>query len=516
MIFNGPFSDYSNEIQTVYLNSIGILGGIFEKISSGKLLFGAIISVVFLMTIVLIGVVIFLENRSPSTTAAWLLLLILLPIVGFLFYIYFGQNFKKKKLFNKKEPIDERNLDIMVERQFEKVQDSNVFYDEDIYEKKKLISLLLQNSKSPFTLNNQSEVLTNGRETFKAIFKAIHSAKEHIHVEYYILKDDKIGNILRKLLILKAHQGVEIRLIYDGLGSRNLSKYYINSLKEAGVKVAPFLPVKIPLLNSKLNYRNHRKIVVVDGKIGFIGGLNVGDEYWVGSPKLGFWRDTHFQMKGEAVYLLQYIFLMDWYFSSDSKITQYQRYFPEHREYGKELIQIAVSGPDSPWETIQQAYFTSIATAQEKIYITSPYFVPDESLLMALKTSALSGVDVRIILPDKPDHHTVFWASRSYIEDLLSAGVRVYLYKKGFVHAKILLVDGIIASVGTANMDIRSFQLNFEINALIYNKHTVERLEIDFYEDLGDSEQLFLEEFKKRPISHKIKESFARLFSPIL
>ncbi|HHT50990.1 MAG TPA: cardiolipin synthase [Eubacteriaceae bacterium] len=475
-----------------------------------------VITTIFFITILLIGIVIFFENREPSKTAAWLLILILLPIVGFVFYIYFGQNFRKKRIFKKKDIIDEEELDRMIEVQFRKVQDSSFFDDHDISPLKKLISLLLKNSRSPFTINNRSKVLTNGKESFKEIFNAIHSAKDHIHIEYYIIKDDKVGNILRKLLILKARKGVKVRFIYDGLGSRKLSKKYLRSLGEAGVEYAPFLPVKIPLLNSKLNYRNHRKIVIVDGHTGFIGGLNVGDEYWVGSDKLGFWRDTHFKIQGEAVYILQYIFLMDWYYASGKKIGEYKNYFPDHKYYGEELIQIAASGPDHPWEGIQQAYFTSIATAQEKIYIESPYFIPDESLLMALKTSALSGVDVRLILPDKPDHKIVFWASRSYIGELLDAGVRVYLYNKGFLHAKILLVDGVVASVGTANMDIRSFRLNFEVNALVYNRETVARFEHDFFQDIEDSTEVILEEFIKRPLWEKIKESLTRLFSPIL
>ena len=482
----------------------------------GHPVISTLVTTIFFITIVLIGVVIFFENREPSKTAAWLLILIVLPVVGFILYIYFGQNFRKKRIFKQKDIINEEELDRMIEVQFRKVQDSNFFDDQDIYSRKKLITLLLKNSKSPFTINNHSEVLTNGKESFKEIFQAIHSARDHIHIEYYIIKDDKVGNILRKLLILKAHQGVKVRLIYDGLGSRKLSKKYLRSLDHAGVEYAPFLPVKVPLLNSKLNYRNHRKIVIVDGKTGFIGGLNVGDEYWVGSNKLGFWRDTHFKIQGEAVYILQYIFLMDWYYAAGKKIGEYKNYFPDHRYYGEELIQIAASGPDHPWEGIQQAYFTSIATAQEKIYIESPYFIPDESLLMALKTSALSGVDVRLILPDKPDHKTVFWASRSYIYELLEAGVRVFLYNKGFIHAKILLVDGIVASVGTANMDIRSFRLNFEVNALIYNKDTVARLEEDFFQDIEESTEIILEEFIKRPIWDKIRESFTRLLSPIL
>ena len=486
------------------------------KIFTDHIVLSVTITSIFIILIAFIIIVIFFENREPSKTAAWLLILIALPVVGFVLYVYFGQNFRKKRIFKQKDTIDESDLDRMIEFQYERVQDANAFVDEDIYKHKKLISLLLKNSKSPFTMNNHSKVLTNGKETFTEIFKAIHSAKHHVNVEYYIVKDDKIGNIMRKLLILKARQGVKVRFIYDGLGSRKLSKKYVRSLQDAGVEVSVFLPVKIPFLNSKLNFRNHRKIVVVDGKTGFIGGLNVGDEYWVGSDTLGFWRDTHFKIQGEAVYILQYIFLMDWYYTTGKKIMEYKRFFPEHKFYGEELIQIAASGPDHPWEGIQQAYFTSIATAQDKIFIESPYFIPDESLLMAIKTSALSGVDVRIILPDKPDHKTVFWASRSYIKELLRAGVRVYFYNKGFIHAKILLVDGIVASVGTANMDIRSFRLNFEVNALLYNKKTVARLEKDFFEDMGNSTEVVLEDFLNRSIYDRFKESLARLLSPIL
>jgi cardiolipin synthase len=280
--------------------------------------------------------------------------------------------------------------------------------------------------------------------------------------------------------------------------------------------VVTFFPVILPFLNNKLNYRNHRKIVIIDGKIGFVGGLNIGDEYLGKDTRYGFWRDSHVRLEGESVYLLQNIFLKDWFFVTEENIEGDSYYPSLIEEPGEELIQIASSGPDSDWESIWQMYFSIIATAQEKIYITSPYFVPDDSISMALKTAALSGLDVRILLPSRPDHQTVFWASRSYFQELLEAGVRFYLYQPGFVHAKILLVDGVVASIGTANMDIRSFQHNFEVNAIIYNSNSVYKLEEDFINDLMDSKELTLKEYKRRPWHHRILESVARLLSPLL
>jgi len=470
---------------------------------------------VFSLYTFFIGVIIFLESNNPSKTIAWLLVLFLVPVVGFIFYIVFGQNLRKRKTFKDKKNKDFIHLNNMVNTQKELLQEIDFFTNDDSLVKSRLINLLLRNSDSPFTINNDVEVLTNGKATYDSIISQLKMAKHHIHMEYFIIRDDTIGNIVREILIDKVKSGIEVRLIYDSVGSWRLSKGYINSLKEAGVKVFPFYPVIFPVLSRELNYRNHRKLIIIDGRVGYLGGLNIGDEYLGKNTKLGFWRDTHIKIEGEAIYTLQNIFLQDWKFVSKESIEN-QDYFPKLSYYGEKLIQITPSGPDSNWQSILQAYFTMISTAEEKIWITTPYLVPDESITMALKTAALSGVDVRIIIPSKPDHLLVFWASRANIEELLEAGVRIFTYEEGFIHSKILLVDGIGASIGTANLDMRSLKINFEVNAFIYDSEVVDRLERDFIKDEEASKEILLEEFTERSIFSKFLESLGQLLSPLL
>lgn len=463
-----------------------------------------------------IAVVIVLENRNPSKTLAWLIVLTFLPIVGFFFYLVFGQNIRKKKRFRRKELADFGELQQVAEKQLG-VRESEPILSGDV-NRRRLVNLVLRNSRSPFTVHNRIHILTNGVETFRAIIQALNEATHHIHMQYYIWRDDQIGRDIQRVLIEKARAGVEVRVIYDGVGSMDLRRSYIDELREAGVEIYPFLPVAFPVITSKLNYRNHRKIVVVDGKVAFMGGLNIGDEYLGKDPRMGFWRDTHLEVRGDAVALLQAIFLMDWDFVKGESHYRLQEeiYFPAHNVREKQFVQIAASGPDSEWEAIMQAYFTAVTSATQSVHITSPYFIPDDSMLMAIKTAALSGVDVKLILPSRPDHKIVFWATMSYVQELLEAGVNVYLYEKGFIHAKILIVDGVVASLGTANMDIRSFYYNFEVNALIYDEGIVKRLEEDFQQDLKDSRRVTLGEVYGRPLRQKLKESSARLFSPLL
>ncbi|KXG76602.1 cardiolipin synthase [Thermotalea metallivorans] len=471
---------------------------------------------IFTLYTIFIALVIFMENKNPAKTIAWLLILFLVPVIGFIFYLFLGQNFRKRNIFKKKKHIDFEKFEAIARDQREAMKDKALFKDDESFVKKRLISLILNNANAPFTINNRSKVLTNGEETFQEIIEALQKARHHIHLEYFIIKDDGIGGLIKNILMGKAREGIKVRVIYDSVGSWKLSQAYLRDMREAGVEIYAFLPVYFPVLSRELNYRNHRKIIVVDGKIGFLGGLNIGDEYLGGNPHLGFWRDTHLCIEGEAVYGLQNIFFKDWHFVSKEQLPYDEAYFPKLSYYGEQLIQIAASGPDSDWQSIMQAYFATISSAEEKIWINTPYLVPDESIMMALKTAALSGVDVRIILPSYPDHRTVFWASMSNVEDLLQAGVKVYKYKKGFIHAKILLVDGIAASVGTANLDMRSFQINFEVNAFIYDKDIVARMEKDFYMDMEDSEEVILEEYLKRPMWEKIKEATGRLLSPLL
>ncbi|MBS4040666.1 MAG: cardiolipin synthase [Flavobacteriales bacterium] len=472
------------------------------------------LTISFTVLTIIISIMIVLENRGPSRTVAWLLVLILLPVVGIFFYLLIGQNHRRKKTFIKKRKQDYRLLRRLLMEQLSFTRNIDIFkQNPDI--RGKLIPLLIHNTKSPITVNNSCRVLNDGDETFAEMLKAIEEAQDHIHMEYFIIKESDIGTQFKEALIKKAKEGIEIRLIYDAVGSWRLKDSFLEPLRSAGVKVKSFLPVRLPLTGHRLNYRNHRKILIIDGKVGFLGGLNIGDEYLGKNEVLGFWRDLHLRIKGEALYVLQAIFLMDWFFVSKEEIDD-ARYFPQQGYCGEQLIQIASSGPDSFWESIHQAYFTAITSAKNYVYIMSPYLVPDESILMALKTAAISGVDVRILLPNRPDHYTVFWASRSHFMELLQAGVKIYEYQKGFVHGKMILVDDQMTTIGTANLDIRSFQLNFEVNAFIYDKDLCLEVKESFMKDLSDSKQVNRHDYRKRKLLHRVKESLARIFSPVL
>lgn len=474
------------------------------------------LQILFTVYIMFLGMFIFLESRDPSKTIAWLLILITFPYIGFIFYILMGQDIRKKRIFKRKRNFEFEYFKRQVEYENYRSTNHDLLIEKEPMVKKRLINLMMNNANAPFTLNNQAKVLTNGEETFDEIFKELEKATHHIHMEYFIIKKDKIGRKVFDILKRKAAQGVIIRVIYDSVGSFKLGKKYINELRKKGINMEPFLPVCVPVLSRELNYRNHRKVLIIDGAIGFLGGINIGDEYLGLDKHLGFWRDSHLKIKGNAVYELQNIFQKDWMFVTKNPTVFSTDYYPNLNHCGNHLLQIVSSGPDSDWESIMQAYFCIISSAQKHIWINTPYLVPGESIMTALKTAALSGIDVKIILPYKPDHKTVFWASMSNVEELLEAGVEIYQYEKGFIHSKVILVDSVAASVGTANLDVRSFRLNFEVNALIYDKHLIEYMETEFNKDLEDSRQIILHEHKKRGIISRIKESTGKLFSPLL
>ncbi len=474
-----------------------------------------VFTIIYTIVSIIVGIDILLDNRDPASTMAWLMVLIILPVIGIFLYLYVGRNHRKKETFIKKRKEDYEILNHLLREQLSFIDYENIFKKNLNDTRGKIIPLLLNNTRAPITVNNKVRVLQNGEVTFTEMLNAIESAKDHIHIEYFIIKDSHIGRKFQQALIKKAKEGVEVRLIYDAVGCIRLKKSFTRPLEDAGVEIHVFLPVTIPLFGSRLNYRNHRKILVVDGKIGFVGGLNIGDEYLGRNEKMGFWRDTHLKIEGEAVYVLQGIFLADWYFVAKESIDG-SKYFPPQGHCGEEVVQIASSGPDSYWASIHQAYFSAINSARERVYITTPYLVPDEGILLALKIAALRGVDVRLLLPIKPDHITVFWASKSHFEELLEAGVKVYQYEKGFVHGKVFVVDNNFVSIGTANLDIRSFHLNFEVNAFIYDKEVNNNVAKDFLDDLEVSREVVLAEYINRPITDKIKESVARIFSPVL
>jgi len=457
---------------------------------------------------------IFFERNRPSKTISWLLVLYIQPIIGFILYILIGQNVRKKWRARKKALNHRHKIQNTVDIQREIMDYIELFTNEESFVNDRLINLLLKSSNAPFFVNNKIEILNNGEETYNMMIEKIEDAWHHIHMQSFIIRDDVIGNKIKDLLIKKASEGVEVRLIYDSVGCWRLSKKYIQDLKNGGVEVYSFFPVVLPIIRRELNYRNHRKILIVDGTAGFVGGLNIGDEYLGHDPNIGFWRDTHLMIEGEATYSLQSIFLMDWDYVS-SQALKGLSYYPKIGRMGEQIMQIASSGPDSDWLSIYHSYFTMIATAEKRIWITTPYLVPEESIMMGLKTAALSGIDVRIIIPSKADHMMVYWASRANVEELLEAGVRIYSYQKGFIHSKILLVDGIGGSVGTANLDIRSLEINFEISAFVYDKTVVNKLEIDFKQDLMDSEEIILDDYQKRSTVTKFKESLGRLVSPL-
>lgn len=468
----------------------------------------------FALYLVMVSVVIFLENKNPAKTLSWLLVLSLLPVVGFVFYVLFGHNYRNKFRSRKKGALSRTKLDQTATIQKEMIDYIDLFGSNDSYVNNRLINLLLKNSNAPFSVNNWVEILTNGEATYSSMIQAMEQATRHIHFEFFIIRNDVIGNQIKELLMRKAREGVKVRIIYDSVGCWKLGERFKEELIGAGCEMVPFFPVVFPVLSRELNYRNHRKIIVVDGHVGFVGGLNIGDEYLGKHKQLGFWRDTHLKVLGESVYSLQDIFLSDWHFLT-KQVLEEGEMFPKFGNCGTTTMQIAASGPDSDWKALLQAYFTMIATAEDRIWITTPYLVPEESIKMGLITAALSGVDVKIIIPSKPDHFFVYWASQDNIQELLEAGVKIYRYQKGFIHSKIVMVDGIGASVGTANLDIRSLEINFEVNAFVYDREVVKRLEHDFYQDLEDSVAVTLEAFKERPKWQKVLEALGRLVSPI-
>ncbi|MCX7861651.1 MAG: cardiolipin synthase [Bacteroidales bacterium] len=471
---------------------------------------------ILLVVLIFISIVIIIvQRRDPIKTIAWISVILLIPLAGLILFFFFGRSYRKKKVFFRKELSDFRQVEKHLLWQNKHLIHNLLQNDPELISKIGAVKLLFNNSKAILTMHNKIDILQNGDETFPAIFDAITQAKHHIHIESYIIEEGKVFQQLKELLVKKANEGIEVRVLYDDVGSWGLSKKVIHELTKAGIEVYAFLPVRFPRLAQRINYRNHRKIIVVDGKIGFIGGLNIADRYWYGSPDIGIWRDTHLKIIGTAVHSLQLIFLTDWHFATDRLLSQ-DIYFPENKPRNRNIVQIIASGPDSDWNSIMQAYFYLISTARKYVYMSTPYFIPNESILTAIKTIALSGVDVRIILPHRSDSKLTYYGSLSYLPELLEANVSVYTYKKGFTHSKVLIVDDIISSVGTANMDLRSFDQNFEVNALIYDKEITLKLKQTYLDDLKHCDKVILEEYYNKPFTHHFAQGIARIFSPIL
>lgn len=475
-----------------------------------------LLSVLFILNFIFAAIVIFMERRDAGSTWAWLLVLFFIPFLGFILYLVFGQNLSRKRLFDW-EDLNKIGIEHLISGQIESLRDEDFRFSDPVLEKyRDQIYMHLINNEAVLTRDNRVEMITDGKEKFNALFRDMERAEDHIHLQYYIFRNDHLGKRLIHTLTQKAKEGVKVRVLYDDLGSRKLSKRAFRQLLEAGGEVEAFFPSAIPFINLRLNYRNHRKLAIIDGKIGYVGGFNVGDEYLGLKSRFGYWRDTHLRVEGTAVHAMQTRFILDWNQAAKGEIHYSDRYFPEASFTGDVAIQIVTSGPDSEEEQIKNGYIKMISSAKRSIRIQTPYFIPDASLLDALRIAVLSGVDVRVMIPDKPDHMFVYWATYSYIGELLEAGAKIYIYENGFIHAKTIVVDDEVGSVGTANIDMRSFRLNFEVNAFFYHRPTALQQSATFQRDLEQSHELTWEEYRQRSLKIRFKESISRLLSPIL
>lgn len=465
---------------------------------------------VYQVIVILTIIHVVLDNRQPAKTMAWALVIWFVPVVGIVFYLFFGVNTRKERL------ISQRSLDMLSKRSMlEFVEQRDLRLPEEY---KPIIDLFVsENFSLPFK-GSEVKIHTDGYSFFHALLKEIASAKDHIHLDMYIFEDDALGNMVRDALVAKAREGVEVRLIYDDVGCWNVSNRFFERMREEGIEVAPFLPVRFPSFTSKVNYRNHRKMIVIDGRTGFIGGMNIALRYVKGT-KSQPWRDTMLQITGSGVYSLQRSFLVDWYFV-DRNLISNRKYYPhpsEESSHNESLLQIVTSGPDTPYPEIMQGYVRMILAAKKYIYIETPYFLPTDPVLFALKTAAAGGVDVRILVPLRSDTKFVEWAGRSYLREMVKAGVSVSYYKTGFLHSKMIVCDDAICSCGSTNVDFRSFENNFESNAFIYDSKVAIAMRNMFLEDTSQS-LLFTDmpQRVKPNILKRLVESLVRLMSPLM
>lgn len=461
--------------------------------------------------------IIFFQRRNPTTVWAWLMVLYFVPVLGFFLYLIFGQNFRKNRMFKMKEI--EGAMKYAIRRQEESIYRKKLRLRDPEQERfKSLILYNLNEGESVLTDDNDVRIYTEGKDKFQDLIYEMEHARNYIHLEYYIIKNDELWQKIEPVLIRKVKQGVVVRILFDSMGCRSMHNRDWERLEAAGIEVAEFFPAVLGKLQLRINYRNHRKIAVIDGRIGFVGGFNIGREYIGKDKKFGNWRDTHICIEGSAVTYLSVRFVLDWNYAAKENLFLQDSLFkiPDFVRNGRDPIQIISSGPDSRSHIIRNNYLRLIHLAKHSVYIQTPYFIPDEDILEALRIAARSGIDVRIMIPCKPDHPFVYWATYSYIGDMIEAGARCYTYNDGFLHAKCMCVDGLVTCMGTANMDIRSFSLNFEVNATIYSAKTTRQLEQAFRNDIAKSSYITKKKYDSRGIWIRVKEQFSRLFSPVL
>ncbi len=466
------------------------------------------LEILFFVTSIAGVIVVIAGNRNPVKTLAWILLFFLLPFLGIIFYIFFGQDYTRQKLISRK-----KRKKVITRQSYPEGKRSLYSLPEEYHT---LARLLNHRNQFPVFAHNEVEILTQGTDKFERLITDLEHARHHIHLQYYIIENDEIGNKVKELLIKKAKQGLEVRVIFDDVGCWQVPVSFFDEMRNAGIKTATFLEVRFHRLTSKINFRNHRKIVVIDGRIGYTGGMNVADRYWKGLA-WGTWKDMHLRIEGNGVEALESAFLIDWYFIT-KELLPLKSFQHEGKSFHKGDInlQIVTSGPFGEWREILQAYLKIIHSAKKYVYLQTPYFLPGEGLLTAMQSAALSGVDVRLMLPERSDSHMVHLATRSYLKSILNAGVKVYLYQPGFLHSKMVVADDSMATVGSTNLDFRSFEHNFEINTFIYDKNVALKLKEIFHNDQLECRRISLNLWSKRPVTEKFIESTIRLFSPLL
>lgn len=461
---------------------------------------------VYLAVILFTIVIVLLDNRNPVKTMAWVLVLVFLPVVGLAFYFFFGRNTRKERLISKK------GFSRLSKRPMAEYQAQEALGD--FTGRNQLIPFFHRVSNAlPFE-GNDVQVFTDGYSMYQELFRRIAKAKHHIHLEFYIFENDAVGRLLRDLLIDKAREGVSVRLLYDDVGCWDVNPMFYDGMLCEGIEVRSFLKVRFPQFTSKVNYRNHRKLAIIDGKVGLIGGMNIALRYLKGVP-WGVWRDTHICLKGKAVYGIQTAFLTDW-FAVDRTLLTSAQYFPKMDTVGTSVAQIVTSDPVGEWHDIMLGLVKAISCAQRYIYVETPYFLPTEQVMAAFQTAALSGVDVRLMIPKKADAFITHKGTMSYLDELMKSGVKVYFYRAGFLHSKLWVADDEWASVGSTNLDFRSFEHNFEANAFFYDEKTVCTLKEIFLEDMKKCMTLSQKIWDKRSFKNKIVESVVRLLAPLL
>lgn len=466
-----------------------------------------IILLVYSVTIISMVVVVLSENRNPIRSIAWVLALLFLPGVGLIFYLFFGRSLKGQHI------ISRRNRRKLMNRIHARTVnlDSEPLSAED----RSLVKLARNLCTSIYTTNNEIEIFTIGRDKFESLRRDLKAARESIYLQYYIFSDDSLGKEIADILIRKAREGVKVRVIYDHVGSFSARNKFFKRMNENGVETHPFFKVTFPQLANRINWRNHRKIVVIDNEIGYIGGMNIADRYEKGTSDGMAWRDTHFRLRGDIVNSLVYSFLIDWNFRSPEAVIDYPKAkdCSIHNHVGMQLIG---SGPMSRYNNIALCFQKAISMATKSVYIQTPYFLPTDGLLHALEAAALANVDVRIMIPRKSDSKMLQYASFSYITQCLKAGIKVYLYEPGMLHAKAMIVDDNLVTAGSTNFDFRSFENNFEANLLIYDRKTNRKMRDIFFEDIKRSEKIRYSEWRRRSRLQRSLESIVRLVSPIL